>query len=60
MSKIYQTEIEIWAGFGPVVSTEKNWAYYEQLFVMFSGGKKIIIFRKKCCSNEKLHYISVI
>ena len=29
---------EIWAGFGPVGNTEKNWANYEQL--LFSGAKQ--------------------
>ena len=30
--RFYRTGIEIWAGFGPVGSTEKNiWADYEQL-----------------------------
>ena len=32
----------IWAGFGPIGNTEKKvWANYEQLFCMFSGGKKL-------------------
>ena len=31
MSNFYGTEIEIWAGFGQVCSTEKKWADYEQL-----------------------------
>ena len=36
-------EIEIWAGFGPVGSTEKSWADYEQNLrsvFMFSWAKK--------------------
>ena len=42
MSNFYGTEIEIWAGFGPVGNTEKkNWADYEQLlravFLCFQG-----------------------
>ena len=33
MGDFYGTEIEIWAGFGPVGITEKkNWVHYEQLF----------------------------
>ena len=32
VSNFYETEIEIWAGFGPVGNNEKNnWADYEQL-----------------------------
>jgi hypothetical protein len=32
VSNFYGTEIEIWAGFGPLDNTEKkkNWADYEQ------------------------------
>ena len=42
--EIYETGIEIWAGFGPIGSTEKRgWADYEQLLgviiFMFSGAK---------------------
>ena len=44
-SNFYGTEIEIWAGFGPVGNTEKkNWADYEQLlravFSCFQEQKK--------------------
>ena len=43
VSNLYGTEIEIWAGFGPVGYTEKiNWANYEQLlravFHVFMGN----------------------
>ena len=31
MGDFYGTGIEIWAGFGPVGITEKNWVNYEQL-----------------------------
>ena len=46
MGDFYGTEIEIWAGFGPVGITEKkNWVHYEQLFrpvfSSFHGQKKI-------------------
>jgi hypothetical protein len=40
----YGTGIEIWAGFGPVGITEKNWTDYKQLlrpvFFMFSWTKE--------------------
>ena len=41
-SNFYGTEIEIWAAFGLVGSTEKkNWTDYEQLFrAVFSWAKK--------------------
>ena len=43
VNNFYGTEIEIWAGFGPVGSTEKNLADYEQflraIFSMFSWPK---------------------
>ena len=29
VSNFYGTEIEIWARFGPVGNTKKNWANYE-------------------------------
>ena len=46
VSNFYGTEIEIWAGFGPVGNTEKKiWADYEQLlravFSCFQGQKNI-------------------
>ena len=31
VSNFYGTKIEIWASFGRVGNTEKNWADYEQL-----------------------------
>ena len=47
MRDCYGTGIEIWAGFGPIGSTEKKclgrlWATFEGVFFMFSGAKKII------------------
>ena len=49
MRNFYGTEIEIWAGFGPVGNTEKKiGADYEQLlrvfFHVFRGEKIIICF----------------
>ena len=51
VSIFYVTEIEIWAGFGPVGSTEnKNWDDYEQLlravFSCFYWQNKIFKFLK--------------
>ena len=47
MSNFYGTGIEIWASFGQVGNTEKNWADYEQLlqrfFLMFSWEKNIFL-----------------
>ena len=50
VSNFYGTEIEIWAGFGPVGNTEKKIvADYEQLlrvfFSCFRGQKKIYILK---------------
>ena len=61
MGDFYGTGIEIWAGFGPVGSTEKKmvWADYEQLSGLvlstFCGQKKKK--NQKDCSvcTEKLH-----
>ena len=51
MSIVYETEIEIWAGFGPVGINEKMGADYEQLlksiFSCFGGQKKFIYRFKK-------------
>jgi hypothetical protein len=52
VSNFYGTEIEIWAGFGPVGNNEKeNWADYEQLlrefFHLFMGKFFLKIFLKK-------------
>ena len=60
MSKFYGTEFEIWAGFGPVGSTEKTiWAEYEHFlragFSCFRGQNKYCSVRTK-----KLHNISII
>ena len=51
VSNFYGTEIEIWAGFGPVGNTEKKiGADYEQLlrtvFSCFQGQKKQFKFLK--------------
>ena len=45
MEDFYGTGIEIWAGLGPIGSTEKKglgqlWATFEGGFFMFSEGKK--------------------
>ena len=46
--KIYGTENEIWAGFGPVGNTEKKWgrlrATFESVFFMFPGAKNNLKF----------------
>ena len=49
VTNFYGTEIEIFAGFGPVGNTEKKiWADYEQLLravsPCFHGQNKILIF----------------
>ena len=45
VSNCYETEIEIWAGFGPVGNTEKKngllWATFEVGFFLFSGAKEL-------------------
>ena len=47
MSNLYGTEIEIWAGFGPVGNTEKKiWADYEQLLRLFFINQKVIFPQK--------------
>ena len=51
MRDFYGTGIEIWAGFGPIGSTEKKvWADYEQLlsvvFPCFQGQKNVKIILK--------------
>jgi hypothetical protein len=49
VSNFYETEIEIWAGFGPV--EKKTWADYEQLlravFSCFHKQKKNLKFFEK-------------
>ena len=49
----YGTEIEIWAGFGPVVIIEKNWADYEQLLraLKLHKIKAKRNLKKKCRNN---------
>ena len=58
VSNFYKTEIEILAGFGPVGSTEKNLADYEQFlrafFLCFHGqssffSKNIVRSSLKIC-----------
>ena len=61
MSNFYETEIEIWAGLGPVGNTEKKiGADYEQLlrsvFSCFQGQTKnfflnIVVSALKSCIN---------
>ena len=51
VSNFYGTEIENWAGLGPIGNTEKkNWASYEQLlrllFSCFQGKNKLKNFLK--------------
>ena len=61
VSNYYGTEIEIWAGFGPIGNTEKkNWAFYAQLlrtsFFMFSWINFYKCFKKYCSIRiRKLH-----
>jgi hypothetical protein len=53
VSNLYGTEIEIWAGFGPVGSNEKkNWADYEQLL-----RPVFPVFRDCSVRTKKLHNI---
>ena len=60
-----ETENEIWAGFGPVSSTEKKlgwlWATFEGCFFMFSRAKKVQFFKNIYPSirTEKLHKMKV-
>ena len=61
------TENEIWAGFGPVGTTEKKMEVnYEQLlravFSCFQGQKTQLNFFSKYCSvrTNKMHTISLI
>ena len=72
VSNFYWTEIEIWAGFGPVGNTEKNWADYEKLlrsvFSCFQGQnffktifKHILVSALKSCikwnNKKKIWYL---
>ena len=60
VSNFYGTEIEIWAGFGPVGSTKKNWADYEQpLRAVFScfQGQKYCSITEETNSQQKNYYI---
>ena len=54
---LYGTGIGIWAGFGPIGSTEKKglgrlWATLEGGFFMFSGAKKMLIFFKNIVASS--------
>ena len=58
------TEYEAWAGFGPVGSTEKNGADYEQrlkaVFSCFQGQKNLSKIQKYCSIWAKnLHRMMV-
>ena len=57
-----ETENVIWAGFGPIGSTEKkNWDDYQQLlWTLFScfGGQFFFLFKYCSVCTEKLHKIS--
>ena len=57
MSIFYGSEIEIWAGFGPVGNIEKNFgADYEELLRLFQWQKKIMHIFKYCSiRTKKLH-----
>ena len=57
MSYFHGTEIEIWAGFVPVVGTEKkNWDDYEQLLrVFFSCFWRHFFFKHNSVRTKKLH-----
>ena len=66
VSNYYGTEMEIWAGFGPIGKTEKKiWADYEQLlrtvFLCFHGQKQNLKYFKNHCSvrTKKLHKMKV-
>ena len=56
MSNFHGTEIEIWAGFGPVGNTEKKiWADYDQflraVFSCIQGQKKSLNFFKNIVAS---------
>ena len=54
---------EIWAGFGLVGNTEKNWANYEQLLQRFFNvfmGKKYLKKKHYSVRTKKLHNNSFI
>ena len=62
MGDFYGTGIEIWAGFGPIGSTEKKvWFNSEQLlrvtFSCFQGQKKMSFLSKNIVESalKKLH-----
>ena len=64
MGDFFGTGIEIWAGFGPICSTEKKGlgqlrATFLGDFFKFSGAKKIKFSLKKPCRvrTKKLHKI---
>ena len=51
MSNFYGTEIEIWAGFGPVGNTEKNGVDHDGGFVHVSGVKFFFRFKKNIVAS---------
>ena len=56
VSNFHETEIDIWAGFGPVCNTKKNWVDYDLLlgcFYMFSWTKKYLIFLKNIVASAQ-------
>ena len=61
MGDFYGTGIEIWAGFGPIGSTEKKrvWADYEQhlrpVFSCFHGQNKIKKLKHCSVCTKKMH-----
>ena len=62
MGDFYGTGIEIWAGFGPIGSTEKRvWADYEKIlwvvFSCFQEQKKCLIFLRNVVASEVKSFI---
>ena len=55
MSNFYGTEIKIWAGFGQIGSTEKQFGpimiNFEDVFFMFSLAKKNVFNLKKIIAS---------
>ena len=63
VSNFYGTEIEIWAGFGPVGSTEKKigsikrWGRFFHVFILTycsAWTKKLLLFQKKFRKQSKM------
>ena len=62
MGDFYGTGIEIWAGFGPIGSTEKKGSgpimsnFLGWFFHVFRGKKKLFFLKKHCSVHtKKLH-----